>query len=297
MEFKGIYVPIITPYKNDNTVNEESLNEIIEFLIMSRVNGIIIAGTTGEYYAQTTEERKNLLRISKEIINNRLPLIVGVGAIRTDESIDLAVHAKSISTDALLVNSPPYALPTESENAAHALAIDQAVNLPIMLYNYPGRTGVNMGVEYLKQISKSKNICAIKESSGEINRLHMLATDFPNIQISCGADDQALEFFAWGAQSWVCAGANFAPETHSLLYETCVENNDFTKGRKIMAAMLPLMSLLEKGGKFGQSIKYATSLKGFSTGQPRKPLLSLSETEEQEIAAVIKKMDEDIAAL
>jgi len=297
MQFEGIYTPVITPFHNDGSIDEEGFAQVIEFLIDAGTHGIVVAGTTGEYYAQTTAERTHLMQFAHQVINGRVPMMVGVGAIRTEDSIELAQTARQTGADALLVNSPPYVLPTETENAAHALAIDKAVDLPIMLYNYPGRTGVGMGEDYLRLVSASNNFCAIKESSGDINRLHLLANDFPNIQLSCGADDQALEFFVWGARSWVCAGGNFAPEAHIALYEACVIQQDFSTGRKIMAAMLPLMSLLEQGGKFGQCIKHATALRGLPAGPPRNPLAPLNESEQAALANVINKMNSDIGAI
>ena len=297
MQFEGIYTPVITPFHNDGSVDKDGFAEVLEFLIDAGTHGIVVAGTTGEYYAQTTEERTHLMQHAHQVINGRLPMMVGVGAIRTEDSIELAQIARQTGADALLVNSPPYVLPTETENATHALAIDQAADLPIMLYNYPGRTGVGMGEDYLNQVSASANFCAIKESSGDINRLHLLANDFPNIQLSCGADDQALEFFVWGARSWVCAGGNFAPEAHIALYEACVVRQDFSTGRKIMAAMLPLMSVLEQGGKFGQCIKHATALRGLPAGPPRNPLAPLNESEQAALTEVIQKMNNDIAAI
>ena len=297
MQFEGIYTPVITPFHNDGSIDEQGFAQVIEFLIDAGTHGIVVAGTTGEYYAQTAEERTHLMQYAHQVINGRLPMMVGVGAIRTEDSIELAQIARQTGADALLVNSPPYVLPTETENAAHALAIDKAADLPIMLYNYPGRTGVGMGEDYLNQVSASRNFCAIKESSGDINRLHLLANDFPNIQLSCGADDQALEFFVWGARSWVCAGGNFAPEAHIALYEACVVRQDFITGRKIMAAMLPLMSVLEQGGKFGQCIKHATALRGLPAGPPRNPLAPLNESEQTALAEVIQKMNNDIAAI
>jgi len=297
MQFEGIYTPIITPFHDDGSINEEGFSQVIEFLIDSGSHGIVVGGTTGEYYAQTLEERVHLLQIAHQVINGRATLMAGVGAIRTEDSIELAQTAAQIGVDALLVNSPPYVLPTEAENAAHALAIDRAAQLPIMLYNYPGRTGVGMDEAYLNLVSASKNFCAIKESSGDINRLHLLANHFPQIQLSCGADDQALEFFVWGARSWVCAGGNFAPEAHIALYEACVVNQDFELGRKIMAAMLPLMSLLEQGGKFGQCIKHATALRGIPAGPPRSPLAPLEESEKSALAKVIETMNTEIAAI
>ena len=297
MQFEGIYTPIITPFHDDGSINEEGFAQVIEFLVDSGSHGIVVGGTTGEYYAQTLEERVHLLQIAHQTINGRATLMAGVGAIRTEDSIELAQTAAQIGVDALLVNSPPYVLPTEAENAAHALAIDRAAQLPIMLYNYPGRTGVGMDEGYLNLVSASKNFCAIKESSGDINRLHLLANNFPQIQLSCGADDQALEFFVWGARSWVCAGGNFAPEAHIALYEACVVNQDFELGRKIMAAMLPLMSLLEQGGKFGQCIKHATALRGMPAGPPRNPLAPLEDSEKSALAKVIETMDAEIAAI
>ena len=297
MQFEGIYTPIITPFHDDGSINEEGFAQVIEFLVDSGSHGIVVGGTTGEYYAQTLEERVHLLQIAHRVINGRATLMAGVGAIRTEDSIELAQTAAQIGVDALLVNSPPYVLPTEVENAAHALAIDRAAQLPIMLYNYPGRTGVGMDEAYLNLVSASKNFCAIKESSGDINRLHLLANNFPQIQLSCGADDQALEFFVWGARSWVCAGGNFAPEAHIALYEACVVNQDFELGRKIMAAMLPLMSLLEQGGKFGQCIKHATALRGMPAGPPRSPLAPLEDSEKSALAKVIETMDSKVAAI
>ena len=134
-----------------------------------------------------------------------------------------------------------------------------------MLYNYPGRMGVSMGEEYFARVGRSRNVVAIKESSGDTGQMHMLARRFPNIALSCGWDDQALEFFAWGARSWVCAGSNFIPTEHIALYEACVVEKNFDKGRRIMTAMMPLMNFLD-GGKFVQSIKYGCELAGLKAG-------------------------------
>ena len=214
MRFEGIYTPVITPYREDGSIDRDAFVAMIEYLIASGVHGLINGGSTGEYYAQSMAERKELASFAKDVIGGRLPLIVGTGAIRTEDSIEIAEHAAKIGAAAILVGSPPYSVPTERENALNALAIDRAADLPIMLYNYPGRMGINMGQEFLDRVGRSRNFCAIKESSGDINRVHLLARDYPHIQLSCGMDDQALEFFAWGARSWVCAGSNFLPSDH-----------------------------------------------------------------------------------
>ena len=297
MRFEGIYTPIVTPYRDDFSIDETGFAGQIENLIASGVHGIVVAGTTGEYYAQTADERIRMMEVARDVIAGRLPLIVGTGAIRTEDSVMFAEAAKARGADALLVATPPYAYPTGREIALHALAIDRAANLPIMLYNYPGRMSVNMDEETLDRLGRSPNFCAIKESSGDVNRLHMLARDYPHIQLSCGMDDRALEFFAWGARSWVCAGSNFAPQAHIALYEACAVRGDFTTGRAIMSAMLPLMAVLEQGGKFVQSIKYGLSLRGIDAGPPRKPLQPLNKDDKRALDEVIRTMDVAIARI
>ena len=297
MRFEGIYTPIVTPYRDDFSIDRDRFAEVVEFLINAGVHGLIVAGTTGEYYAQTEKERVDLMKFAKQRIKGRVPMIVGTGAIRTEDSIAFAEAAKGIGADAILVTTPPYACPTEREIALHGLAIDRAANLPAMLYNYPGRMSVNMGPETLDRLGRSPNFCAIKESSGDINRVHMLARDYPHIQLSCGMDDQALEFFAWGARSWVCAGSNFAPEAHIALYRACALEGNFDKGRRIMSAMLPLMSVLEQGGRFVQCVKHGLNLRGIPTGPPRKPLRPLNKDDKRELEQVIKVMDTAIAQI
>jgi 4-hydroxy-tetrahydrodipicolinate synthase len=291
MKIEGIYTPVITPYREDFSIDYERLAQVVDFLIEGGVHGIISAGTTGEYYAQSMEERFDLMKFIKNQINGRVTFIVGTGAIRTEESIEYAKAAVEVGADALLVATPPYAIPTEDENALHALAIDRAANLPIMLYNYPGRMGANMGEDYLDRVGRSPNFCAIKESSGDPNRLHLLALDYPHIQLSCGMDDQALEFFAWGARSWVCAGSNFAPEIHVALYQACAVEGDFEKGRKIMSAMMPLMRVLEQGGKFVQCVKHGLSARNLPAGPPRKPLQPLNKDDKQLLEQVVRVMN------
>jgi len=297
MQFEGIYTPIVTPYHKDFSLNEASLAETVEHLIGAGVHGIIVAGTTGEYYAQTAEERLDLMGRVKALVGERVPLIVGTGAMRTEDSVAYAQAAVAIEADALLVATPPYAYPTGREIALHALAIDRAANLPVMLYNYPGRMSVNMDEECLDRLGRSPNFCAIKESSGDPNRLHMLVRDYPHIALSCGMDDQALEFFAWGARSWVCAGSNFAPEAHIALYRACALEGDFVRGRAIMSAMLPLMRVLEQGGAFIQCIKHGLTLRGINAGPPRKPLQPLNKDERRELEQVIRTMNATIAAI
>ncbi|MEM7280457.1 MAG: dihydrodipicolinate synthase family protein [Pseudomonadota bacterium] len=291
MQFQGIFPPVITPHLKDGSIDTDGFAAMLEHLIDNKVHGIIVGGTTGEYYAQTKDERIQLMGFAREIIRQRLPLIVGVAAIRTQDCIEYGQLAKSHGADAILVSSPYYAVPTQLELANHALAIDRAVNLPIMLYNYPHRTGTLMQEEFFDRVGRSTNFKAIKESSGDINQLHILARDYRHIDLLCGMDDQALEFFAWGAQGWVCGGGNCLPREHIALYEACVLEKDFIKGRRIMSALLPFMRVLEQSGKFIQSIKFACQLNGLPSGPVREPLRDLTKEQKREITTILATLD------
>ena len=297
--FDGIYTPVVTPYFEDGEVNWDALSDMIDFLVEKGVSGLISGGSTGENYAQRVTERMELAKFTHAKIAGKLPLVVGTGAMLTSDSIALAEGAKDIGADAILLASPPYAVPTDRENALNALAIDKAADLPVMLYNYPHRTGTMMGEEFLDRVGRSRNFCGIKESSGDINRVHLLARDYPHIQLGCGMDDQALEFFAWGAPFWVCGGSNFLPEEHVALYQACVIEKNFGKGRRIMSAMMPLMRVLEQGGKFIQTIKYGVELNGIQSGAMRAPLKGLNKDDKralEQVVRVLKMTIRDITA-
>lgn len=294
---EGIYTPVITPFAADGTIDFDALAALVETLVAAGVHGLISGGSTGENYAETVEERLALARFITERAAGRVPVIVGTGAMRTPDSIALATGAKEMGADAILLGTPPYSVPTEQENALNALAIDRAADLPVILYNYPGRMGVEMGRAFLDRVGRSHNFIGIKESSGDINRLHLLARDYPHLQMSCGMDDQALEFFAWGARSWICAGSNFLPEEHIFLYETCVLKGDFATGRRIMSAMLPLMRVLEQGGKFIQCVKHGVEVTGLRAGPMRPPLKGLNKDEKRELEQVIRTLRTAVAAI
>ena len=297
MVLEGIYTPLITPFRSDGSFDLDALDALIERLIAAGVHGLISGGSTGENYAETVAERLELARFTVERARGRLPVIVGTGAMRTPDSIALAQGARQMGADAILLATPPYSVPTEAENALNALAIDRAADLPVILYNYPGRMGVQMGREFLDRVGRSRNIVGIKESSGDINRVHLLARDYPHVQLSCGMDDQALEFFAWGARSWICAGSNFLPGEHIALYDACVRRGDFDRGRRIMSAMLPLMAVLEQGGKFIQCVKHGVETTGLHAGPMRPPLRGLNKDEKRALEQVIRTLKTTVAAI
>jgi len=295
MELNGIYTALITPFNKDNSVNKNAYEQVINKVIQDEVHGVVVAGSTGENYSQTLEERINLIELTSKIINKRVSLIVGIGGVtRTEDSIVLGKKAKLVGADAIMISSPPYAVPTSKENAINSLIIDNAIDLPILLYNYPGRTGVHMDKEYLDIISVSNNFRWIKESSGELSRIDFLIKNYPNIKLCCGMDDQAFEYFQAGVKSWVCAGSNFSATAHLALWKSFVVEKNLEKAKKIWSTMLPLMKQLEQGGKFIQSIKHGVSITGIDAGIPRLPLQPLDDNEKILIEKIITKMNNSI---
>ena len=297
MKFEGIYSPVITPFNSDYSINRDGYAKVLERQLALGIHGIAIGGTTGENYALTPEERIWQFGFANEVINDRVPWIAGVNDIRTEAVCDFAKAARDAGADGLLLAVPPYSTPTGKELAQHALAVEQASQLPVMLYNYPARSGAEMDHEFLERVARHSGFHAIKESSGDINRIHMLAREFPHLQLCCGADDQALEFFAWGARCWVCAAANFfAPEAIKL-YQACVVDGDFELGRRIMKAMLPLMTVLERGGKFIQCVKYACELDGLAAGPARLPLRPMKKELKRQFREALENARTTIARL
>ncbi|QPI65962.1 dihydrodipicolinate synthase family protein [Vreelandella venusta] len=280
MNFDGIWTPVVTPFADDNSVDLDKLGSVIDTLIDQKVSGLIIGGTTAEYYALSKNERKQTLSYVAKHVQKRLPIMAGINATTTDECLELGQHAKTVGYNALLVAAPYYCQPTQDELLAHVRYIDGELDMPIMLYNFPDRTGTPMSMEFIQALNDRPNIQAIKESTGSIDRMHALATEFTDqLQLSCGMDDQVLEFFTWGARSWVAGASNFLAPEHVALYQKCVVEQDFVTGRELAERILPLLNLLEQGGKFCQYIKYGCQLAGLPVGPARRPLLPLTDEE------------------
>ena len=288
MKFTGIYTPIITPFSNVGEIDWNAYADVIDWQIDNGVAGIIVGGSTGEFYALSKEERIQQFQFAADRIKGRVEFMAGVNDIRVDECLEISSAAVSSGANSLLVAAPPYSLPSEEELSYHVLKIAESTGLPIMLYNYPGRTGVEMGETFLSVVVKNPLIVAIKESSGDYSRLPLLSSNYPSIELVVGGEDQVLEFAAWGAKSWVCATANFFPSECVQVMDILGKQSDFDKGRRLMSAFMPLMKTLEQGGKFLQSVKFGCEQQGRPGGSVRPPLMPMDEPLKQEMTSIIK---------
>jgi 4-hydroxy-tetrahydrodipicolinate synthase len=280
MNFDGIWTPLVTPFAEDGSIQFDIVGKTIDRMIEQGVHGLIVGGTTGEYYALSKDERKRLFDYVADHVKGRRPLMAGINATTTEECLELGRHAKAAGFGSILVAAPYYCQPTQDELLAHVRAVDDVLGLPIMLYNFPDRTGTPMSFEFINALRDRPNVQAIKESTGSIQRMHALTNNHADqLQLSCGMDDQVLEFFVWGARSWVAGASNFLAPEHVALYRACVVERDFVKGRELAARLLPMLNLLEQGGKFCQYVKYGCELAGLPVGPARRPLLPLGEDE------------------
>ncbi len=291
MKLEGILTVTVTPFDGNGRVDLDAYGRIIEFVLSKGVHCIIPCGTTGEYYALSADERREILRFVMQVAGGRTRLLAGANATTTAEVIALGGYAKELGYEGLMLASPYYSLPTTEELSAHFKAVDAALDMPILLYNFPARTGVDMSPAFLASLRDNPNIFAIKESSGSIERLHELVTDFTDqLDVVCGADDQAVEYFLWGARSWVAGASNFLPAEHVALYDTCVRRRDLETGMALMRRLLPILMLMEQGGKYIQYCKYGCALAGVQVGDARPPLQPLSEVERRHFRAAYETL-------
>lgn len=289
----GIHTVIVTPFGALGQLDPAPMRDHIEWLLDAGVHALIPGGTTGEFYAQSSAERAEVLEVVTDAVQGRVPLLAGVNSTHPDETLELAAYARDLGYVGLLVAPPPYSLPSEDALEQHVRRLAGDIGLPIMLYNFPARTGIDMTTAFLRRLVDVPEVVAIKESSGSLTKLHELTVTLEGrFAPVCGADDQALEYFLWGARAWVAGASNFLPKAHVQLYETCVVRRDIEAGRALMTRLLPLFSLLEGEGKYVNYVKAATVAAGFAVGPPRAPLQPLTPDEAARLDALLGDLRE-----
>jgi len=273
----GIYVAAVTPMKDNSEVNYDMLGNFVDHLINSGVHGLIPLGSTGEFYALTPDERRDVLKGTIEATAGRVPVLAGTNAGSTQDVVSYSRQAENLGASGLLLAAPYYSLPTLDELYEHFKAVNDAVGIPIMLYNYPGRTGVDMTPDFVERLTVLNNIQYIKESTGDVTRISELIQRFEGrIGVFCGCDTIALESFVLGALGWVGGIANVLPKTHVKLYDLASVQGDIPAARKFYYEIMGALQLIEGGGKYTQYVKAGCQIMGNPVGPPRGPLKPVS---------------------
>ena len=297
-KYGKILTPLVTPFKEDQSVDYEAAVSIAEKLIADQqADSIILTGTTGEFFTMSFEERVKLFKVIKDAVGDKIPLMAGVGCVSTIETIALAKKAEEIGFEIMMVVSPYYTKPTQKELYNHFKKVAESVNIQMMLYNIPIFTGVNINPETVAKLSKIENIIAIKEEA-ELNPKQM--TEFIDITpedfiIYCGDDTMILEAFAQGGAKRI--GGIISGASHIIGVQLRNMINMFLNGKveeaaKIQQKYLPLFRIMGQNGRFNPCalIKEAMKMVGYKAGIPRLPLTPGTEEEIAEVKRVMKKL-------
>ena len=288
--FKGSIVALITPFKN-NKLDEENYAKLIHHHISNGTNGIVPAGTTGESPTLSHDEHKRVIEISIEECSGKIPVIAGAGSNSTYEAVELSKHAEKLGSDGLLIVTPYYNKPTQEGLYQHYKKINDNVGIPIVIYNIPSRSVVDMSVDTMARLFELKNIIGVKDATGDLNRvdiqLKKMGKDF--IQLT-GEDNNALEFNKRGGVGCISVTANVASKLCSemqLFSQTIDNKNEELKAKEINDLLTPLHNAL-----FIESnpspVKYAASLLKLAPDDVRLPLVKITKETQESVKSALK---------
>ena len=279
--FKGCGTAIITPFTEDG-VNFEEFRKMIEFQISEGVDSIVVCGTTGESSTMSTEEKKETIKFAIDVANKRVPIIAGTGGNCTKSAIEMSKYAESVGADAVLVVTPYYNKTTQAGLVAHYKAIAQSISIPVILYNVPSRTGLNIAPATYLELSKLQNIVATKEASGNISQIAEIANLCgDNLAIYSGNDDQVLPILSLGGLGVISVLSNIIPKDVHNMVKYFLDGN-VKEATKLQIDTLKLTSTL-----FSEvnpiPVKAACNMIGFNAGIPRLPLLEMTDAGKEKL--------------
>ena len=281
MKLSGVMPALVTPFDDDNKIDFKALEKHMTALRAAGVTGWVPCGSTGEYFSMTNAERADVLKFVKSFAKDDETLIAGTNAPATREVIENTAMAKDIGYDAVLLATPFYTRPADEELLTHYQTVLEAVDVNLVLYNYPPKDGIEISFDVMDALADHPRVIGIKESSGVLQRAIDIASRYEGrIQLVSGSDDIALDFMLWGADSWICGPANCMGQACCDLDRT-FRSGDLVKAKRQMMTLYRAMNSLESG-KFVQKIKYGCELQGSPVGVSRQPLLPLSDAEKSD---------------
>jgi len=286
--FSGIYVPIATPFAPDGSVNDDALRLLVDRLINDGATGLVPCGTTGESATLSHEEHRHVVEVVVEHSNGRVPVLAGTGSNATAEAVELTGHAEKVGADAALVICPYYNRPTQQGLLVHFRQVADATSLPIIMYNIPKRTGVNMEAATVHQLAKVPNIVGTKEGSGDLDQVMEILAGTDEFSVLSGDDHLLLPICALGGTGGIAASAHFATGEWVRLYEA-VESGRLMDARKLHYRLLPLVRAV-----FAESnpipVKAGLEMLGIPAGNPRLPLVPASDKCREMLRSAFEKL-------
>ena len=286
--FKGSGVALVTPMNEDGSVNYEALENLIEYQIKNNTDALIICGTTGESATLSHEENCEVIKFAVDKVNKRIPVIAGTGSNDTKYAIELSKEAQRFGVDGLLSVTPYYNKTSQNGLIRHYNDIADAVDIPIILYNVPSRTGVNIKPQTYLELSKHPNIVAAKEANGDISSVaETISLCGDNLYIYSGNDDQTAAIMALGGIGVISVFANICPNESHELTQSCLEGN-FRKGSQLQLKYLKLMNIMFCDVN-PITVKETMNLLGFNCGECRLPLDKMPQDKMLKLKEVLKE--------
>ncbi|MGH1417629.1 MAG: 4-hydroxy-tetrahydrodipicolinate synthase [Hyphomicrobiaceae bacterium] len=283
--FKGSNTALVTPFQN-GAVDEAAFRKLVDWQIGEGTHGLVPVGTTGESPTLNHDEHKRVVELTIEVAAGRVPVMAGAGSNSTSEAIDLAAHAKSAGATGILVVTPYYNKPGQEGLYQHFKAIHDAVSLPIVIYNIPSRSVIDMSVETMARLYQLENVVGVKDATADLSRVSQqraaMGSDF--LQLS-GEDATALGFMAHGGHGCISVASNIAPRLCSQFQEACMAG-DYSKALALQDQLMPLHDVLFVETNPGPA-KYALSQLGMCTEETRLPLVPVTSTTKAKIDAVL----------
>lgn len=273
--FKGCATAIVTPFDENDNINFDEFRKLINFQIDNKVNAIVVCGTTGEAAALSVEEKQELIKYCVKAVNKRVPVIAGIGSNNTKVVIENEIYAEKVGIDGLLAVTPYYNKTTQKGLVEHFKMIAENTKLPVILYNVPSRTGVDILPSTYLELSKIKNIVATKEASGDISKvlkIRSLCKD--NLNVYSGNDDQIIPILSLGGIGVISVLSNVMPKYTSEMIEKYF-NNEIEEASNMQISASNLIECLFKEVN-PIPIKEALNIIGFKCGKPRLPLIECS---------------------
>ncbi len=286
--FQGSFPALITPLKDDK-VDDRAFQSFVEWQIAEGSDGLVPCGTTGESPTLTYEEHMHVTELCIEAAAGKVPVIAGIGHNSTHETISFGLHAKKAGADAALVVTPYYNKPTQEGQYQHFKAVHDAIDMPIIIYNVPGRSVIDMSVATMARLAKLPNIIGVKDATADLARpLLTRAAIKGNFCLLTGEDATAVSYLAAGGQGSISVSANVAPRLCSQMQRAWREN-DFATAMKIQDTLTPLHDAMFCESSPGP-VKYAAMLLGKCTGELRLPLCDISADSTSQVETALRRV-------
>lgn len=287
LELSGVMPALVTPFAPDGSVDLAAMGALMTHLRDAGVTGWVPNGSTGEYFSQSSDERRAVLQFVRDFATDGEVLIAGTNAPATREVIEQTRMAEEIGYGTVLLAPPFYTRPTQAELIRHYDAVLDATGVNIVLYSYPAKDGADIGFEVLDHFADNPRVIGIKESSGVLQRAVDIASRYEGrIQLVSGSDDIALDFMFWGARSWICGPSNCMARACCDL-DRAWQAGEIDRARDMMKTLYRAMNILESG-KFVQKVKFGCELQGLPVGECRAPLGSLTDDEKAAFRAAME---------